>query len=332
MSKHTSKADNLFLTVPQFERLREIHCQIAEMRYPNTRELASYFGVSEITITRDIANLRDFYGAPIAHDASKRGYYYSEDYDFPLLKTITDKQIQTLQNAKIMMESFEGTPLYKDAQELLESISKGAFRSKQSLLDRIAVSPRPEVHIDKVLWDKIIRALENNLVLKFEYKGQYQEKTLLRMVHPYQILLDGKNCFLWGYSEERNACRIFNLTRMKCVVVTTRTFELPPDYSFEKHLDGGRFGAFVQGESEEYKIEFYAYGRPFVKSCIWADDQRLEDDDDRNVTTITFHSNQMNAILEWVLSQGAYSKPLAPPKLVDDWKSHVKLMMKNIEV
>lgn len=330
MARHTSTADNLFLTVPQFERLREIHCQIAEKRYPNTRKLAEYFGVSEITITRDIANLRDVYGAPIAHDASKRGYYYSQDYDFPLLKTITDNQIHTLQSAKIMMESFKGTPLYKDAQELLESISKGSYRSENPILDRIAVSPRPEVKIDTVLWEKIIRALENNLVMKFDYQGQYQTKSMARVVHPYQLLLDGKNCFLWGYSEERKACRIFNLTRMKCVTVTTRSFKLPADYAFEKHLDGGRFGAFVQGKSEKYKIEFNGYGRPFVKSCIWADDQVLEDDEERNVTTITFHSNQFNAILQWLLSQGGYAKPLAPVRLVEDWKSHVKLMMKNI--
>lgn len=117
---------------------------------------------------------------------------------------------------------------------------------------------------------------------------------------------------------------------MKCVAVTTRSFKLPADYAFEKHLDGGRFGAFVQGESEEYKIEFYAYGRPFIKSCIWADDQILEDDEERNITTITFHSNQFNAILEWLLSQGGYAKPLTPARLVEEWKSHVKLMMKNI--
>lgn len=331
MARHTSTADNLFLTVPQFERLREIHCQIAEKRYPNTRKLAEYFGVSEITITRDIANLRDVYGAPIAHDASKRGYYYSEDYDFPLLRTITDNQIHTLQNAKIMLESFEGTPLYKDAQNLLETISKGAYRSEKSLLDRIAVSPRPEVKIDKILWEKIIRALENNLILKFDYQGQYQTKSMARVVHPYQILLDGKNCFLWGYSEERKACRIFNLTRMKCVAVTTRSFKLPADYTFEQHLDGGRFGAFVQGKSEKFVIEFYTYGRAFVKSCVWAEDQVLEEDEERNVTTITFHSNQLVAIEEWVLSQGGYAKPLAPQRLVEEWKSHIRLMYKKME-
>lgn len=148
----------------------------------------------------------------------------------------------------------------------MESISKGTYRSEKSLLDRIAVSPRPEVKIDRALWEKIIRSLEKNLILKFDYQGQYQTKTMLRVVHPYQILLDGKNCFLWGYSEERKDCRIYNLTRMKCVLVTNRTFNLPADYTFKQHLEGGRFGAFVQGESEEFKIEFYAYSRSFVKS------------------------------------------------------------------
>lgn len=330
MAKHSSTDKDLFLTVPQFERLKEIHLQIAEKRYPNTRKLAEYFEVSEITITRDIANLKNFYNAPIAHDASKRGYYYTEDYEFPLLKVISNNQINVLANAKTMLSFFEGTPLYKDAENLLETISQSSYKTEKPLLDRIAVAPNPDVKIDKVLWDKIIRALENNLILKFDYKGEWKPNVESRVVHPYQLLLQGKSVLLWGYAEERKACRMFNLTRMRCVAVTNRPFNLPEDYSFEKHLDGGKFGAFVQGEAEEYKIEFNSYAREFVKSCIWADNQIIEDDEDRNVTTITFRSNQFNSILEWILSKGAYAKPLAPEKLVNEWKSHIKLMMKNL--
>jgi len=163
---------NLFLTIPQFERLKDIHVKIASLRYPNTNRLAQYHEVSIVTISRDIELLRDKYHAPIEYDAVKRGYYYSEEYDFPLLHSMTSKQIQVLTSAKTLLSHYKGTPLYKDAEELIDMMSNSSYKKNDSLMKRIALPPSPEISINPETWDRIVRALENNLVLKFDYNGR----------------------------------------------------------------------------------------------------------------------------------------------------------------
>ncbi len=325
---------NLFLTIPQFERLKDIHVKIASLRYPNTKELAQDHDVSIVTISRDIELLRDKYYAPIEYDAVNRGYYYSEEYDFPLLHSMTSKQIQVLTSAKTLLSHYKGTPLYKDAEELIDMMSNSSYKKSNSLMKRIALPPSPEISINSETWNKIVRALESNLVLKFDYNGRWNTKTTHRVVHPYQLLLADGVCYVWGWDETADqesseGCRLFNLSRMKLVLVTKDSFTLPNDFEFESKCGGGKFGAFQDSNKNTYIIEFYKDSREYVKSCKWADDQKITDDEEKKCTTITFSASQHNSILEWVLAQGANAKPLAPKFLVKQWKDTIRGMMQN---
>ena len=124
------------------------------------------------------------------------------------------------------------------------------------------------------------------------------------------------------------AVRIFSLGRIENLTITEKTFKLPKKFEFSNKCGNGRFGTFISENTDKYKIEFYDFSRPMVKSSIWADDQVLEDDEKRNCTTITFTSTQTVKVEEWVLSQGMYAKPLEPKWLVEAWKAHIKNMCK----
>lgn len=144
--------------------------------------------------------------------------------------------------------------------------------------------------------------------------------------------MDNGNYFLYGFSEERNETRLFSLARIKNPKTTEETFLLPEDFEFEKHCGGGRFGSFSYDELDHYKIEFYENARQMLKDFVWADDQKIHDDETRNCTTIEFSSTQYLKIEEWILSQGCYAKPLEPQWLVDEWKAHIKGMMDLAEI
>lgn len=139
--------------------------------------------------------------------------------------------------------------------------------------------------------------------------------------------MDNGNYFLYGFSEERNETRLFSLARIKNPKITEETFLLPQDFEFEKHFGGGKFGSFSYNESEHYKIEFYGHARQMLKDFVWAEDQKLQDDEARNCTTIEFSSTQYLKIEEWILSQSRHAKPLESEWLVDEWKAHIKGMM-----
>jgi len=170
--------------------------------------------------------------------------------------------------------------------------------------------------------------LQENAIIEFDYSGRWNQEISHRKVHPYQLILEDGKYFLYGYSEERSDVRIFSLGNMQNLLITKETFTLPKDFEFQNRSGGGFFGTFASNLKDEYKIEFYENAREMVKSCLWAENQVIEDDENRKCTIITFTSTQTSKVEEWVLSQGMYAKPLAPKWLVDSWKGHIQGMCK----
>ncbi|MBQ5569717.1 MAG: WYL domain-containing protein, partial [Treponema sp.] len=70
--------------------------------------------------------------------------------------------------------------------------------------------------------------------------------------------------------------------------------------------------------------------RQFVKSCIWADDQKVTDYDDEGRTQISFTSTQSLKIFEWVLSQGSNARPVSPEWFVQNWKNEIRAMAESL--
>lgn len=309
------------------ERLINIHKEIRDGKYPNTTELARKFndGKGISTISRDIEFLRDRFYAPIEYDFVRKGYYYTEKFEMPL-NNISPEKIQTLFAAKHLLEHFKNSPIYDEISKIIDFLTDTNINYDSEFLDRIAVPPVPEFIVDKEILKKIYEALKLDLIVEFDYKGRWNQELSHRRVHPYQLILDDGKYYLYGFSEERNDTRIFSLGNMQNFVITNSSFVLPSGYEFQNHCGGGKFGSFTSKTTEKYKIEFYKYSRPMIKSCIWADDQILEDDDERDCTTLTFTSSQGFKIEELILSQGMYAKPLEPQWLVETWTKHVKGM------
>ncbi len=311
------------------ERLAEIHRKIKSGCYPNARQLAYSLEVSVPTINRDVEFLKDRFYAPIEYDAKNRGYYYSEDYDMPLNR-ISPADMQALFSAKMLLSSYEGTPVYEEAEKIIDLLTDTKSSGNSSFLKRIAVAPSPKIVVDENLWSKIVNAMQENHVIEFDYNGRWNPGSTHRRVHPYQILLDEGVCFVFGYSEERDAERIFALNRIKNLVVTKNTFELPKDFDFALRCGGGKFGVFMTGDVEEFVIDFYDESRNVAKDCIWANDQKITDYDEECRTQISFTSTQSLKIMEWVLSQGKNACPVSPKWFVQDWKKEIEAMSKMI--
>lgn len=314
------------------ERLVGIHKKIKSGTYPNTRQLAEEFneGKGIATISRDIEFLRDRFGAPIEYDSANRGYYYTEDFDMPL-NSISPEKLGPLFAAKMMLSHFKGTPLYDEVNNVIDFLADSVPQGNSEILRRIALPPAPQLLIEEKTWSVIMNSLQSNTVIEFDYNGRWNTETSHRKVHPYQLVMDDGKYFLYGYSEERKDTRLFALSRIKNPIETEESFILPSDYDFESHCGGGKFGSFSSGQKDHYKIEFCESARQMVKDCIWADDQVLYDDESRDCTIIEFSSTQFFAIEEWILAQGCYAKPLEPEWLVEDWKDHIREMVKLAE-
>lgn len=309
------------------ERLSKIHAKIKSGCYPNTKQLAFDNEVSVPTISRDIEFLRDRFGAPICYDAAQRGYFYEEDFEMPL-NMISSKDVLFLSLVKQLMTQYEGSPIYNEISSIIDFLTDSQGVGKSDFLKRVAAPPLPKVIVNEEAWNTVIECLKENTIIKFDYNGRWNTSTTHRMLRPYQILLQDGLYFVFGYDENadngKGGERLFNLSRMKNIVNTKKSFELPKDFEFASRCGGGRFGAFKELNKVHYEIDFFDDARQFVKDCIWAEDQEFIDYDEDSTTTIKFSSSQSLKVLEWVLSQGCNARPRAPEEFVTRWKNEIK--------
>ena len=324
------------LNKKMIERLIIIHNLIKSGQYPNNARMRNHYRVQtgyevgEATINRDIDTLRVYFKAPLEYDRSRGGYYYTDDWEFAL-NSFTGKDLFYLAAAKTLLSAFAGTPMYNGISEVIDFITNTQSEGKSSLLDRIATPPTPKIVIDEAIWQNVTSALRDNLILEFDYNGRWNPQDSHRRVRPYQILLDDGRCFLFGYSEERNAERIFALSRMKNVKVTDEHFALPDDYEFAARCGGGKFGVFMGGKCEQFVIDFYGEARAYIRECLWADDQTITEYDDEDKTRLSFRATQFLKVKELILSQGANAVPIEPAWFVGDWADTVKAMSMRSE-
>ena len=316
-------------TRPVLSRIYFIDRQIASGKYPSTKQLADEYEVGTATISRDIEFLRDMMGAPIQYDAQHRGYYYS-DKSFRLPAAFSRAEdMLALGMAKSLLSLYRNTPLFSAARNLLDSITapldKAPLAGQKKWYETRIVVPQPALApVADELWDILTAGLRENRVVGFEYTGTWDEEPQPRRVQPYQLLFDNGVWYLYGFSEERQAVRMFSLARMKNPALMADTFALPENYDYRTAVDGSYFGVFIGQEKRRFRITFYEESVAWVKSRQWAEDMTVEDAE--RVVIVDFSSTQYDKVFAWVLSQGCDALPFEPAELVEAWQDNVRKM------
>jgi hypothetical protein len=104
-------------------RIVYIDREISRGNFPNCTRVGKCFERSPITIQRDIDFMRSVLAAPIAYDAGRRGYYYTQKtYRTPLL-FISQEDAQVLAEIKKLVAEHRDMPFYQRAFELLDSVT-----------------------------------------------------------------------------------------------------------------------------------------------------------------------------------------------------------------
>jgi len=309
-------------------RIYRIDEKIASGSYPNSDDLAGMCATSISTISRDIEFMRDQLRAPIEYDPLNRGYYYTQKtYRLPTVFAGAENLL-ALGMAKSILSLYRETPLFEASSNLLESIIAPIASDGNSdwLENRIVVPPVASAKVDSGIWDIIVKGLKENHAVTFYYRGIRDNEDQFRKVHPYQLLFDSGVWYLYAFSEERKAARLFSLTRIKSARLSKDSFTLPKDFKYTDFTGGSYFGVFIAQEKRHYAINCYGEAKHYATERQWAADQKITDIEDG--IKIEFTSTQDDKVLKWVLSCGCDAVPVKPQKLVNDWKWHIQEMKK----
>lgn len=280
---------------------------------------------------RDIGELQEKYQAPIDTDFETSGYFYT-DPKYRLPRFYTDENAaKAARLIKTLMDRVKGNPLYKEAQEVFESLAiesrdlsiENIKISKKSNNDRIIFVGAPNKDIPAETWRLIDKALQENLVITFDYKSLTDTKPKKRRVQPWQLIYDNGNWNLHALDVIKNGRRRYSLSEMKNIQLTKEVFRLPKDYDFRK-MTMGSFGCMCHDTKLDYKIHLHGYAARYARNRVWGEEQKIVPDKknpgpDGDGIILTFRSNQLYSIQRWTWQWASEAWPLEPKELVDDW-------------
>lgn len=198
------------------KRLFEIVYLLSEKRCIKAVELAEHFEVSVRTIYRDVEML-SMAGIPIYTKKGKYGGIAILD-NFVFEKSIVSKEEQLeILTALQSVQEVEKSKI----NDLLVKLS-GQFQIKNP--NWVSIDFSDWSNQRQELFQTIKFATVKSRVLKFDYYGRHGEFST-RRVEPIQLWFKGYAWYLRGYCEEKQAIRIFKLTRMKRVQCLEESFE-----------------------------------------------------------------------------------------------------------
>ena len=308
----------------------EIDRLIASGRYPNVPFLMKKFEVSEATILRDIDRLKFDFHAPVAYDRIKKGYYYTRPTFRIPANLSTEKEIVAAQLMSNLLESIRGTPIYDKAVEVFATLAtdiddnteKGLAKRLSNRIVFLGMNPVP---ISDEVWSALEEALSKNRFINFEYAYYDGGEPYKVTLEPWQLLYSQGIWSLYGKDLKDQKIKFYNLPLISNVQVRSETFELPEDFEYTSRVSGN-FGRYIGEETLEFKIRILSeITLNWVRTYKWTEDQKFEKQSDGS-TIMTFSSNQYYPVLNWVMSQGQWMRPLAPRKLVEEWKLNVERM------
>ena len=290
----------------------------------NGKYLEEHFGTAPITIYRAMRKLKNM---DLVEESQVNGSYAIKKEVEQIYSEKTKQTLALVASLKGLLQQYEKTPIFESVSKLICFLEPKVVK-EDSLLSsgRVVVPPQIEFNIDTLKWDRVYDAIQKNVKIKFRYTGPYTNSDVVRVILPYQLVLDSSvgTVYVFGHSDYKDVDVLYSLNRMESIVVTSEKFKLPKNYDFASRCGGGRLGAFKGETVEKYKIRFTDYAMYWIKEHKWADDQTFKEDDES--VTITFSSTQFEKIKQLILSWGSQAKPLAPARLVKAWKEEVSAM------
>ncbi|HUO70147.1 MAG TPA: WYL domain-containing protein [Solirubrobacteraceae bacterium] len=187
---------------------------------------------------------------------------------------------------------------------------------------------------------KIETAIFRRKTILFDYYTMQRDDLGSRKVDPYQLLYQGGQFYVVGKSHERNAIRVFRLSRIRGKVgyatKAEHDFQRPADFdprAYANRIDW-QFGDPI-GTAEiwisnriAWQIErhFGRYGEIRPGDTTLDESTEVGTVDDAGLTFVTPYANARQ-LIAWVLGLGEHARITAPPELLTEFRERVHVLV-----
>jgi proteasome accessory factor BC len=253
-----------------------------------------------------------------------------ENFHLPAIE-FSDRELASLHTA---LQLLDGEFAYAEPLRLaLQQISWGRpspLSSPEQHTVALGITGSAGGHEISQRLAKIETAIFRRKTITFDYYTMERDELGARKVDPYQLLYQGGQFYLVGRAHERDAIRVFRLSRMRGKVgyatKAEHDFQRPPDFDPRVYSD---------------RID-WQFGDPIGTAEIWISrriawqierhfgrygEMRAEGDDgDRVFTTPYANARQLIA---WVLGLGEHAQILAPAELTAELRERLEVLIER---
>ncbi len=253
-----------------------------------------------------------------------------ENFHLPPIE-FTDEELAALHTA---LQLLDGEFAYAEPLRLaLQQISWGRpspLRAPEQHTVALGITGSAGGHDMSQRLAKIETAIFRRKTILFEYFTMQRGEVATRRVDPYQLLYQGNQFYLVGRSHERDAIRVFRLSRIRGKVgyatKAEHDFQRPADFdprAYANRIDW-QFGDPIGtaevwvGRRIAWQIErhFGLYG-----------EMRLAGEDGDQVFTTSYAD--VRQLIAWVLGLGENARILAPPELAREFAQRLELLIER---
>jgi proteasome accessory factor C len=305
------------------------------------RDVEGYSGMNEDAFARrfyadrsELESLRIQLTVDRPADGAAEQENYSlrpENFHLPAIE-FSDEELAALQAA---LQLLDGEFAYAEPLRLaLQQITWGRpspLRAPEQRPVALGITASAGGHELSVRLAKIETAIFRNKTITFDYYTMARDEVGSRRVDPYHLLFQGGEFYLLGYAHEREAIRVFRLSRIRGKVSyatkAEHDFRRPADFDPREYANrsewqlGEELGVaeVLLCERIAWQIErhFGRYGDivPAGGEGHGQGDMLLH---------TSYSSTRM--IVSWVLGLGEHARLLGPPELVEELGRRLALL------
>jgi predicted DNA-binding transcriptional regulator YafY len=319
------------------------------------RDVEGYSGMNEDAFARrfyadrsELESLRIQLTVDRPADGAAEQENYSlrpENFHLPSI-AFTDKELAALQTALSLLD---GEFAYAEPLRLaLQQITWGRPSPLQAPEQRsvaLGITASAGGHDLSARLAKVETAIFRNKTIVFDYYTMERDEVSPRRVDPYHLLFQGGQFYLLGHAHEREAIRVFRLSRIRGKVSyatkAEHDFRRPADFDPRSYADradwqlGDEQGIaeILISERIAWQVERH-FGRYGEIRSPFADRSADPDSHDADVDAgdaagdrvfLTSYSNP-RGLISWVFGLGGHARLLAPEELTREYERRLELL------
>ena len=317
------------------ERIYQIDQMLNDRRSVSFKEMQDRLEVSNATLKRDLAYMRDRLNAPIIYDQELGGYHFEKQgpgvqYELPGL-WFSAEEIHALLTMQHLLADLDTGgllgPHIKPLLSRLIALLGTADDSADQVKKRIKIETVGARHFHLDQFQAVGSALLRRKRLVIEYHARGSNEVSTREVSPQRLVYYRDNWYLDAWCHMRNALRNFSVDAIKRAEI----MEVKAEDISEKKLNdilGEGYGIFSGKDIQWAVLHFTPERARWVASEKWHPQQKGKFLSDGTYELKVPYSDERELIMD-IMKHGSEIKVIAPNSLVELVKNTLKLAMSN---